>query len=251
MSVQILLALLSSTAEGETKEQFLQIIRNSDSTVIGKEAREMTITRSRNVLQIATAVFPLKTYRLNSTFLNNAHKSFVQVTPLDFNNQINAQQIINSWISQATQNQINQLANNIDFNGVKLLLSNAIYFRGIWASAFNETENDIFYASENQHNFVTYMKMNKILSAGVRSLKNGVKYKFVELPYDKDEFSMILVLPIKKFGLGELIRTMSLDDFETLTDSIDGYSKKNVHLRLPKFAIKSTFSLKNTLVKVK
>lgn len=252
ISVQLLLALIAPASEGETKEQFHQIIKNSDPRVVGTAARDMTFVHFRNELDIATAIFPSASFNLNSSFVENAKKSFVKIIPVNYENQNEATQTINSWASHATKNQINQIVPSGSLSGTKMLLSNAVFFRGFWTFPFNETMEGVFQPNANvlSHGRVTMMKLDKVLPYGKTQLKNGLSYEWMELPYEKDEFSMLLVMPLERWGLENLMRSMSFDDFEDLTNNVGSYRKKNVHLKLPKFSIKSSFSLVNTLIKL-
>lgn len=69
--------------------------------------------------------------------------------------------LINDWVSRVTKNNIKDL---IPVDGIsqstKLVLANAAYFKGVWASKFpaERTKKQPFYVSESRQTFVPFMR---------------------------------------------------------------------------------------------
>lgn len=68
---------------------------------------------------------------------------------------------INDWVSRITKNNIKDL---LPEDGVteatKLVLANAAYFKGVWASKFpkERTKKEAFFVSETRQTLVPFMK---------------------------------------------------------------------------------------------
>lgn len=61
---------------------------------------------------------------------------------------------------------------------------------------------------------------------------------------------MVIIIPKVKHSLDQLIRSMDPDDLISIINELDNDNKADVILQLPKFSVKSSFSLKTILLKV-
>ena len=61
---------------------------------------------------------------------------------------------------------------------------------------------------------------------------------------------MIIIMPMVPFTLDSFISQMSADDIKDLIGRLYEPNKKIVHLKMPKFSVRSSFSLTNVLLKV-
>lgn len=136
---------------------------------------------NRNVLK---CVGFIQIYRLNNTFVHESRSRDVSIQPVDFGNTNEALYIINNWISSATKNQIRNLFKPDHLYGLRVLLTNTMYFRGVWKTIFNETIYDRFDTTEKLSKGVTFMKKLEKLRANEFVSTNGVKGTWVELPYE-------------------------------------------------------------------
>ena len=119
-------------------------------------------------------------------------------------------------------------------------MTNAIYFNAAWQFPFEEdaTADGIFHLLDGEETIVPMM--NQTESFGYTE---GENYQAVELHYDGQELSMVILLP-------------DTDQFEAFEDSMDfqeargilsDMKRRQVSLQMPKFEFESEFSLKKTL----
>jgi len=152
-----------------------------------------------------------------------------------------SRQTINDWVSQQTEEKINNLLPPNSVNDTtRLVLTNAIYFNAAWLSQFNP-ESTI----DGQFHLLTggdvpAKMMNQTESLGY---VNGDDYQAVELPYDGDELSMLILLP----QAGHFKDFESALNSQVVNDIIDSIKYQQVAISIPKFKIESGFSLKSTL----
>lgn len=107
-----------------------------------------------------------KFYFANEVQLNPCIEDIIvdETEKLDFSGKPDASlQTINDFVNQATKGNIPELLNKGDItSSTKVVLANAAYFKGSWASKFNadNTKKEIFYTSQTKRDFVDMMSKN-------------------------------------------------------------------------------------------
>ncbi|NWW79488.1 OVALX protein, partial [Climacteris rufus] len=133
---------------------------------------------------------------------------------------------------------------SVDLHTV-LLLVNAIYFKGIWKSAFKEedTQEVPFNVTEQESRPVQMMCQNSTFKVARVAEE---KIKILELPYASGELSLLVLLPDDISGLEQLENKIS---FEKLTEwtSSQVMEKKRVKVYLPRMKIEEKYNLTSVL----
>jgi serpin B len=166
----------------------------------------------------------------------------VNVTTADFEHS-NAEECnrINSWVAQSTNNKIIKMFDTLD-QQTRVVLVNTLSFQGKWAAPFDKTKTTtgIFYGLKNQTLSVPFMQNTLRLN-----YFKSDKYRTVTIPYSKNQYSMIIVLPNEKVSLDEVESVLN----ETaLTTMLGDTSIEQIELVLPSFVIESEINLKPVLV---
>ncbi|NXE96518.1 OVALX protein, partial [Menura novaehollandiae] len=127
-----------------------------------------------------------------------------------------------------------------------LVLVNAIYFKGIWKTAFKEedTQEVPFNVTEQESRAVQMMYQNNTFKVG-RVAED--KVKILELPYASGELSLLVLLPDNVSGLEQLENKIS---FEKLTEwtSSKVMEKRRVKVYLPRMKIGEKYNLTSVLM---
>ena len=149
---------------------------------------------------------------------------------------------INDWVSEQTGNRINDLIppGSIDPLQTHLVLTSAIYFKAAWYHQFLEQQTVIgnFNLLEGKTVSVPMMKQTETFN-----YTQGNDYQAVELPYQGDKISMVILLP--EAGHFEAIENNL--DYQNLETIIGNLEYENVNLSMPKFELGSDLSLSETL----
>jgi len=113
--------------------QSLFALLNGDSVWAGKRGYE---------LSVANAIWGMKGEPWRKEFLTLASKHYgAGLIEVDFGRPDSAAKTINSWVEKRTHERIKNLVSPANFTArARLVLTNAIYFKGSWATAF-EKEN--------------------------------------------------------------------------------------------------------------
>jgi hypothetical protein len=144
---------------------------------------------------------------------------------------------INQWVAQKTQGLIvNLLGPGMVTKLTRLVLVNAIYFKGAWASQFstNDTTVQPFYVAPNQT--VNVPLMNQTESVGYYQSDS---LQAVELPY-RSNVTMVVLLPKDPGGLAQLEASLTPQELAQVLTNMAG---QPVEVFLPKFNLQMTANL--------
>jgi len=150
---------------------------------------------------------------------------------------------INDWVSNATNGKIeNLMVPGSITPATRLVLANAIYFKGTWKAQFDpdDTKKAPFYM------------LKKTITVPMMNVKEhflymeGTSYKAIELPYKGDELVMDIILP--NTGTFEVFEAGL--NIERLDSILNQLRSKKVVLSMPKFELTSEFSLADTLAEL-
>ncbi|MBW2010870.1 MAG: serpin family protein, partial [Deltaproteobacteria bacterium] len=165
------------------------------------------------------------------------------ITPLNYKIDHEAARItINKWVEQKTNDKIKELIKRGILDPlVRLVLTNAIYFKGNWADRFdkNLTKDAMFHLLPGKS--IKVPMMNQKQKFGYAEHEN---LQILELPYVGEDLSMLVLLPKKVDGLTELENKLTTDNLKKWTRHL---GEREVRVFLPKFEMTSAFRLDKTL----
>jgi len=197
-------------------------------------------------LNIVNAIWGQKDYGFLSTFLDVLAENYgAGLRILDFVTEPEKSRVtINEWVSDQTEDRIKDLIPQGAIDVLtRLVLTNAIYFNAAWEYPFDEdmTADGPFYLLDGGQ--VTVPMMQQIQSFGYT---DGEGYQAVELLYDGDELSMVILLPAS----GNFQAFEEGLEAQQISDIISDLQLAQVTLTMPKFEFDSEFSLKDTLAEM-
>uniref|UniRef100_A0A8C8SVD0 Serpin domain-containing protein n=1 Tax=Pelusios castaneus TaxID=367368 RepID=A0A8C8SVD0_9SAUR len=199
-------------------------------------------------LAIANRLYGEKTFHFLQQYLSCIQKMYqAELKPVDFQNAAEeTREEINLWVESFTKGKIKDLfPPNALSAATKLVLVNAVYFKGQWAVEFKK---------ENTRE--SPFHINKTASKPVQMMVNMGKYKIatiekhrcqvLELPYKGGDLSMYILLPNDYTGLTQLEKELT---YEKLTTWISPHHFQEVkaEVSLPRFKIEKTTELNKYL----
>ena len=170
-------------------------------------------------LETASKLFPEKSFSVSEDFYEKCQKYYrAKTESLNFaENPEDSREAINHWVEEQTKGKITDfLPGGSITNSTKLVLANAIYFKGDWLDKFNEAEtHDVdFFVDENQTKKVTMMAQQNFYKFA-KDEELGVDV--VELPYKNENFSMLFLVPTERFGLQALEESLTAAKLKSIT----------------------------------
>lgn len=148
---------------------------------------------------------------------------------------------INDWVTDQTEGRIEDLLPEGSITSdTRLVLTNAIYFNAAWANKFDEdfTRDGEFTLIDGST--VTTDMMHQEETFGYVA---GEGYQALELPYDGNEISMVVLLP----DAGTLPAFEASLDAAAIHEITDSIEYQQVAVTMPRFTFDSGFSLVETM----
>ncbi|MFC1938772.1 serpin family protein [Chloroflexota bacterium] len=255
-SISLALAMTYAGARGETEEQMADALHfgltqdklhpsfNSLDIELAKRGEGAKGKDDEGFrLNIVNAIWGQKDYEFLTDFLDTLAENYgAGLRILDFIEAPEESRItINDWVSDQTEGRIEDLIPQGMIDSLtRLVLTNAIYFNAAWAFPFNEnaTSDGVFHLINGDEMTVPMMRQTESFGYA-----EGDNYQAIELPYDGNELSMVILLP----DSGEFSAFESSLDFHKLQEIIGNLQYGEVALTMLKFEFESSFDLKDTL----
>ena len=153
-----------------------------------------------------------------------------------------ARQTINAWVEDRTRDKIRGLLKvGILTPDVRLVLTNAIHFKGNWTRQFKKEQTADAPFSVSPAKRITVPMMRQTAKFGYAEAEG---LQVLELPYVGDELSMVILLPKDTHGLAEIEATL---DASALKGWLSRLRKRKVAVFLPRFRIEFGLDLKEAL----
>jgi serpin B len=164
-----------------------------------------------------------------------------------------AREEIKSWVAEATKKLVTSvLPPGSIHEGTRLVLTNAIYFKGEWEEAFlrSRTKEHRFYCLDDSADRVPFMSG---IGGGDYRVSCHDGFKVLKLPYKQAakgagaRYSMCVFLPTAREGLRSLADEMASGGSGFLFDHMPRWIRSVTELRLPKFKLSFFCSMKKVL----
>jgi serpin B len=196
-------------------------------------------------LVVANALWGQKGYPFHRAFLDGTKANYeAGLTSLDIQKDPEkARKTINAWVEKKTNKKIKDLIPPGSITPlVRLVLTNAIYFKSAWTHPFKErfTRKVPFHLSPESPVDVPTMH----LTEDFRYL-DGETFQALELPYKHNVLSMVILLPKKHEGMAALEKSLTVDNLQNWRSRM---RFANVRIALPKFKFTSMFILNDALM---
>jgi serpin B len=163
---------------------------------------------------------------------------------VDFKDATEAARLtINQWVEQQTDNKIKDLLQpGVLSSRTRLVLTNAIYFKGDWQTQFDkaQTRDEDFHLSAAQN-----VKASMMHREGGFNYFDGGTFQILEIPYKSAELSMIVLLPKDVGGMFALEQSLTAPNTRQWLGQLRPVPK--VIMTLPKFKMTQQFELQDTL----
>ncbi len=251
-SISTALAMTYVGARGETAAQMVRTLRFSLPqaelpAAYAELLRGLNPTGDRGYrLSIANRLWGQRGEAFLDEFLAVTRRDFgAELGLVDFRTDAEgARGEINAWVLAQTADKIRDLIPpRVLGPDTRLVLTNAIYFRGDWAKQFDKaaTTDQPFHVAAGRT--VTVPLMFAKTRVGFAAFADD-GLKVAELPYKGDDVSMLVLLPDAVDGLAALEAKLTVENIGRWTGAL---RRQEVLVHLPRFSVESGFGLGPTL----
>lgn len=250
-SISTALAMTYAGARADTAAEMAKTLHFTLSPgqlhpAMGALLRDRNAAHDGYQLKEADALWVQEGYSLLPEFLKlNKDNYEAGLNQVDFKGATEAaRHTINQWVEQRTENKIRELLQPGSLNSyTRLVLTNAIYFKGDWEKPFEkeDTKDEDFRLSAAQAIKTPLMHMTE----GFNYFDGG-SFQALEIPYKNKELSMIILLPKAMKGLSAFEQSLTPANMQEWLDQLQ--PAREVIVTMPKFKMKAQFGLGVTLI---
>ncbi|XP_061569930.1 leukocyte elastase inhibitor-like isoform X2 [Cololabis saira] len=201
-------------------------------------------------LSVANRLYGEQSFQFLQEFLTETRKHYdAELESVDFITSHQEARIrINNWVEKQTQGKIRDVVAEGVLNEMsRLVLVNAIYFKGTWNEPFlpYKTYDTDFKLNKNEKKKVKMMTQETHVPF---AFIPEVNCQILEMPYKGKELSMLIFLPKDieddTTGLEKLEKQLTYEKFMEWTGEL---TVTQVNVSLPRFKLEETYDLNRVL----
>ncbi|CAN5190248.1 serpin family protein [soil metagenome] len=248
-SISTALAMTAAGSKGATREQMAKVLHLPEDLAASGEvyrslAAAVTGQGKPYALSVANAIWAQQGYPWAESYLTVVKTVYhAAVNDCDFMTDAEKERLrINAWVEQQTNDKIKELlAKGILTVSTRMVLTNAIYFKGDWAAAFKKehTQNQPFTNLDGSKKNVPLM-----YRTGGDSFTNDT-VQMIRLTYKGNDLSFLAILPRKAEDFAKVEKSLTRESLATWSKGL--HHDAELQLWLPRFKVETEYSLKEPL----
>ena len=234
-SISTALAMTYAGAEGQTEKEIATVLQFKlpEEQVHSSFASLMSTLNAAKQkayeLRVANRLWGQEGFGFLPQFLATTRKEYgAELAQVDFVNEADqARQEINLWVEQQTNDKIKNLIPQGAVNELtRLVLTNAIYFKGKWEHEFDKklTKDAPFTTSAGDKVKVPLMFQKEKFKYG-----EDKDVQLLEMPYVGDNLSMLFILPKKVDGLSSLEKSLTAGNVDKWLPTMRRTGSQDLH----------------------
>ncbi|MCM2465718.1 serpin family protein [Methanoculleus oceani] len=250
-SISSALAITCEGARGTTADEIASVLHLPENKTLRRAGfawLDAGLNRgsANYTLRTANALWAEETYPFLPAYIDTATRWYgANVTNLDFiSDPGGSRETINRWVERETEEKIRDLLPPGSIDPLtRLVITNAIYFKGTWVEQFdvNETTDEEFRVAPNATVTVPMMHGDAVYPyAETEALQ------VLEMPYahgNETELAMLVLLPRED----NLTAAEEALDAERLAGLREALVSQNVRVSFPKFTLETGYPLPGVL----
>nr|DBA26148.1 TPA: hypothetical protein GDO54_010445 [Pyxicephalus adspersus] len=254
LGATLILGMIKLGARGATSQQIREVLKlqgNQESEEFSGLRKLVSIISEENkefAFNLANALYLQECFHVKEQYLHSNRDFFKsEIKLVNFQDLKASAKIISAWVERQTNGKIKHMFSSGDFEPLtKLVLVNAVYFRGEWKHKFSPeaTRPQDFTVKRGNVTKIPMMHLQTATKIGYFS-HNDLKYKVLELPYKGDKISLVLALPEENVEIKDLEKKLTEP---VLREWSTKMTQEMVEISLPRFKIEQKVDLKRSLL---
>ncbi|XP_008838892.1 serpin B8 [Nannospalax galili] len=251
LSISSALAMVYLGAKGNTATQMSQVLclsrRGDVHQGFQSLLTEVNKTGTQYLLRSACRLFGEETCDFLSTFKESCQKFYqAGLEEMSFAKDTEeCRKHINDWVKEKTEGKISEVLHPGTVDPLtKLVLVNAMYFKGKWKAQFDRkyTRGMPFKTNQEKKTVQMMFKHAKFKLGHV----NEMHMQVLELPYAEEELSMVILLPDENTDLAEVEKALTYEKFRAWTNP-ENMTETKVQVFFPRLKLEESYDLESFL----
>ncbi|KAL0276191.1 UNVERIFIED_CONTAM: hypothetical protein PYX00_003807 [Menopon gallinae] len=243
LGVKLALAMLMEGAVGKTADEIRAALRLPVEGADLQNGLQLKLSSLKKmsdpsqVLKIASRIFAADKFEVDPAYRSSLNRNYgTDIVQVPFDRPQEATRVVNNWVKNATSGMIGRIVDESFVQAsTKVILANAMYFKGKWRTPFVK-ENTVTKCFETAIGVCTQVPMMSDTSSYDYAYIAKLDAYAINIPYQGDRFSMLIVLPKKKNGCAQLGRDMI---HVTLEEILSQLKRQEVRVEIPRFTVES------------
>jgi len=236
LSVSSVLLMIANGAAGDTRTELAGALHIGQIAPPGVNAACKALDASLDsetnaVLTIANGIWCQQDCRLKPGFIDDNKNFFgAELASVDFKIPASAE-AINAWADRQTHGRIQDVVQYPFPSMTRLVLANAIYFKGRWAEPFDRgrTEKGSFRPAGGAVKNVMMMSQQKEFD-----YVENERFQAVRLPYAGNRLGMYLFLPATNSDAARVAADLTGDGWQS---TVSGFRERKGLVEVPRFKL--------------
>jgi serpin B len=231
LSLETALMMTEAGARGNTAAEMLKVLHvpatkymaEDSQKAFGSFLRELSAEKGPDgkprpyQLSVANALWGQTGYKFVPAFLAMTKDVYgAGLADLDFRKDADgSRKTINAWVEKQTHDKIKELLKDLG-GDTRLVLTNAIYFKGAWAEPFDKTLTKDAPFNQGWPGMTDGTRMVPTMHRMGRYAVGGEegKVETLKMPYAGGELSMVILLPAKGVSLADMEKSLTVDNLK-------------------------------------
>jgi serpin B len=247
-SVSTVLQMVANGAAGDTKTEMQRVLKTAGLppealNAAGKDLNQSLKSQTNVILNLANAIWYKNEFHLKPGFVSDNKNYFLaKLAGVNFGKPESAQ-TINDWAETSTHGKIKQVVQWPFDPLTRVILANAIYFKGKWDRPFDKhaTKNRAFYVLPGG----TPKPVPTMRQSGHFNYQQGDGFQAVRLPYAGGRLQMYLFLPDTNSSPAKLLAGLNAETWQNTI--LPKFQDRQGMLALPRFKLDYDVIMNNPL----
>lgn len=252
-SISTALAMTCEGARGKTAEEMQSVFHFPKDDNVRRSSFAAVYNKLNPVnagykLSTANSLWVQQDYPFLSEYLTAVEKYYAgKATNVDFVHKTEeTRQTINKWVEDETNNKIKDLIPQGTLDAAtRLVLTNAIYFKGTWVKQFEKSETSEADFKVSEEKTVRVQMMSRTDDKSLFNYAETDDLQILEMMYKGEKISMIVLLPKNNMSSVE-----NLINSEKLTEWRGMLKEERVNVYMPKFTFTTKYDLNENLIEM-
>ncbi|CAH6898963.1 serpin I2 [Phodopus roborovskii] len=253
LGTTVLLGMVQLGAKGKAQQQIVQTLRMQESSsgegfstlkslfsAISRKKQEFTFN-------LASALYLQEGFIVKEAYLHGNKEFFQSATKLvDFLDAKACAETISTWVESKTDGKIKNMFSEEEFGPLtRLVLVNAIYFKGDWKQKFRKEDTEMREFHKKDGSIVKVPMMKALLRTKYGYFSESfLRFQVLELPYKADEFSIVIILPTEDVNIEEVEKQVTVHHIQRWFSELH---EEEVEVSIPRFKTEQKLDFRDAL----